>query len=59
MNTALGKLAGQTGNGEVAAQHYSEAVRAYAAALQRPEALGGLRERSDVRCAHMPAPHGT
>ncbi|BDA41286.1 hypothetical protein COCOBI_02-0660 [Coccomyxa sp. Obi] len=49
VNSALGKLAEQTGNRGGAAQHYSEAVRAYAAALQRPEALGGLRERSDVR----------
>ena len=50
VNTALGKLAEQTGNREVAAQHYGEALRAYTTVLQRPESLGGLRERSDVRC---------
>jgi hypothetical protein len=46
-------LAEQTGNREVAAQHYGEALRAYTLVLQRPESLGGLRERSDVRCTSL------
>ncbi|EIE25053.1 hypothetical protein COCSUDRAFT_61299 [Coccomyxa subellipsoidea C-169] len=55
VNTALGKLAEQTGNREVAAQRFSEALRAYVIVLQRPEAIGGLRERSDaLTCGAIP-----
>ena len=50
VHTALGKLALAAGNTAVAAAHFLDALRYYQAALQTPEALGTLRERSDVRC---------
>jgi hypothetical protein len=49
---AVGKLALAAADMAEAAAHFQEAARAYSGALQRPEALGDLRERSDVR--HVP-----
>ena len=49
VHTALGKLMAAGGDASAAAQHLSEAARHYSLALEDPPALGGLRERSDVR----------
>ena len=51
VHTALGKLALMAGNTAAAASHFLDALQHYQAALQTPEALGTLKERSDVRCA--------
>ena len=51
VHTALGKLALAASNTAAAAAQFLDALRFYQAALQTPEALGTLRDRSDVRCA--------
>lgn len=49
VHVALGKLAAAASNAAMAGPHFQDAVRAYSGALRRPETLGDLRERNDVR----------
>ena len=51
VHTALGKTALAAENIAAAAAHFLEAMQFYRTALQTPEALGTLKDRSDVRCA--------
>ena len=51
VHAALGKLALSADNRGVAGTHFLEALQSYVAALRTPEALGTLRDRSDIRSA--------
>lgn len=51
VHTALGRLVLPADNREVAGSHFREALQSYTAALRAPEALGTLRDRSDIRSA--------
>ena len=51
-NFQLARLAAQIGDPATATAHLNESYKAYAAALQRPAALGSLEDRCNARYNH-------